>query len=198
MDSDEGLMKHHVITLTKGKGSVYNIGLATATGDPTRLWVCLGPLEVGGNYVSYPGQKTGSMSLCFPSLPTTSERNLKIISTIDYMVAETFQRQFENKRCGEIFMTKETLRMIFKTSPREGRLTVKAVPDAVDIFDSNGKLLKEGRIDSLYLIGKSVNVVAEPMFIYVSRDMAVIHWRLRQLRLLSEIDEDGADSDWSL
>ena len=189
----------------KGRGSVYNIGaladnfgVAADKSDPLKMWMCLGPLEIAGDYTQYDQKDTiGVLSFLFSGVGSRDER---ILQTVDRMIADAFLEQFADKRCGEVFMTKDTFTSLFKPTLRTGQLSVKMAPDAVDVFDVEGNLDKKLRIDAMHLVGQKVNIVVEPKFIFVTKDMAVVHWRLRQLRFLSpvQISDADHDSDWSL
>ena len=157
-------------------------------------WIKISKVNVLGEYRPY-SKDEGSLTF------TVTENARRLLLSFEEAVKQAFLGTGGEQIAGSVLLTRKIMDRIFKPVVDEGScMEVYADPGCVDIFAEDRTKVKSD-VGIRALNGWECNVVVQPCWLYVAKDMAKVHWRLRQLRGLrhpSRSSLDEADSDWSL
>jgi hypothetical protein len=157
-------------------------------------WIRISKVRVLGVYHPYNKDEGG---LTF----TVTENAGSLLVSFEEAVKRAFLGADGEQIAGSVLLTPRIMDRIFRPVVDEGLcITVSADPGCVDVFAEDRRKIQSD-VGRLALDGWECNIVVQPCWLYVSKDSAKVHWRLRQLRGLrhpSRSALDEVDSDWSL
>jgi len=157
------------------------------------MWTALRGVEVCGRVQTF-GKDSGALLLFL------DERARKTCAAIENLVKAQFVAEKSGAPVGPLYMSAKTLDLTFASAlSNDSALRVNVTPAELDVFDADRKRLPA----DVTLDGWTCDVIVQPRWLWVTKARSCVHWRLRQLRVVShptrkELARAEPSSDWSL
>ena len=147
------------------------------------LWIPTPLIEVKYKFQKNtfkPDSTMGSLVVTGPGLST-------IVESVDTAILNQLKTMYSGKVLGNIVMSDDALKKMFKPSLSSGNLRVNLDPKSCTFFKSDASLIPTPTFDSLetfFDTGDTVRMVIEPAFAWIMNKQIGVHWDARQIKMI--------------